>query len=65
MIPRDVHTLPRHLEKIMPSFDPDRKEPTEDHIHKSMFSLRLMNVEHEYIMRRLFPFTFKGKDEIW
>ena len=61
-IPGDAHALPRHPEKILSSFDLDKKDPTEDHIHKFMLALRLMNVEHEDIVYKIFPFTFEGKD---
>lgn len=63
-IPRDAHPLPRHPEKILPKFEPEKKELVEDHIHKFMLALGLKNVDHENIFR-IFPFTFEGKATTW
>ena len=30
-----------------------------------MFSLRLMDVQHEYVVCRLFPYTFVGQASTW
>ena len=52
------HPLPKHLEKIIPKFNLDNDVLLEDHIRKFMLSLRLLNVEHEDVVCRLFPYTF-------
>ena len=58
VIPGAQHHLPKHLEKLLPKFDPDNDVLSEDHIKKFMLSLRLMNVEDEDVVCRLFPYTF-------
>jgi hypothetical protein len=57
----DAHPLPKHPEKFLPKFDLDKKEYVDDHIKKFMLVVRLMNVEHEYVVYVLFPYTFEGK----
>ena len=43
-IPGRQHRLPKHPEKLLPRFNPDSKEPTEDHIQKFILVNRLMSV---------------------
>ena len=59
------HPLPKHLEKLLPKFDPDNDVTPEEHIKKFMLSLRLMDVQHEDVVCRLFPYTFVGKSSTW
>jgi hypothetical protein len=56
-----VHTLPKHPKKFLPKFDPDKKDSREDHIKNFMFFVRLLNVEQEDVVSRIFPYTFEGK----
>jgi hypothetical protein len=58
-IPNDPNALPKPLEKLFSKFDPIKYVLLEDHIKQFMFSLRLMNVPHEYVVCILFPYTFK------
>ena len=37
----------------------------EDHIKQFMFSLRLMDVQHESVICRLFPYTFVAQASTW
>ena len=55
------HPLPKHPEKLLPKFDLDNDVLQEDHIKQFMLSLRLMNVEHDDVVCRLFSYTFVGK----
>ena len=59
------HPLPKHLEKLLPKFDHDNDVLPEDHIKKCILSSRLLNVEHEDVVCRLFPYTFQGKASTW
>ena len=65
VIPNAQHQVPKHLEKRLPKFDPDNDVLPEDHINKFMISLRLMNVEHEDFVCRLFLYAFQGKASTW
>ena len=56
-IPGPQNPLPKHPEKLLPKFDPDNDILLEDHINKFMIALKLMNVQHEYVVCRLFFFT--------
>ena len=61
-IPGDPHPLPKSLENIFPKFEHDKYVLLEDHIKQLMLSFRLMNVEHEYGVCKLFPYTFQEKE---
>ena len=37
----------------------------EDHIKTFMQTIKLRNVIHEYVVCRLFPYTFEGKASTW
>ena len=63
--PIDVHPLPKHLDKFLSKFDLDRKEFIDDPTKELMLVLRLLNVEHEGVVCRSFPYTFEGKVSIW
>ena len=64
-VPGVQHPLPKHPEKLLPKFNPESKEPAEDHVKKFMSAVRLLDVEHEDVVCRLFPYTFEGKDSTW
>jgi hypothetical protein len=57
--------LPKHPEKLLPKFDPKKAILPEDHIKQFMLSLNLMNVQHEFVVCRLFYFTFQQKASSW
>ena len=65
VVPGDQHPLPKHPEKLFPKFNPELKEPAEDHVKKFMLAVRLLDVEHEDVVCRLFPYTFEGKASTW
>lgn len=64
-VPGIQHPLPKHPEKLLPKFDPDNDVTPEDHIKKFMLSLRLMDIKHQYVVCRLFPYTFVGQASTW
>jgi ribonuclease HI len=64
-VPGPQHPLPKHPEKWLTKFDLDSKRTAEDHIMKFMLDIRLRNVEHEYVVCRLFPYTFEGNASTW
>jgi hypothetical protein len=64
-IPGLFHNLPRHPKKLFPKFDPETLGLPEDHIKKFILAIRLMNVQHEDIVCRLFPYTFDNSASTW
>ena len=64
-IPRPQNPLPKHPEKLLPKFHPDKDILLEDHIKKFILTLNLMNVHHEDMVCRLFYFTFQGNASSW
>jgi hypothetical protein len=65
VIPGRVHNLPRHPEKMLPKYDPETSGLPEDHIKKFILAIRLMNVQHEDVVCRLFPYTFENSASTW
>lgn len=53
--------LPKHPEKLLPKYDPDKKEPPEDPIKKFMLTIRLMAVQHEDVVCSIVPLYFRRK----
>jgi hypothetical protein len=45
-----MHNLPKHLEWLLPKFDPNLSSPPEDHIKKIILEIILMNVKHEDVV---------------
>jgi hypothetical protein len=64
-VPKSQHPLPKHPKKLFPKFDPDNDITPEDHIKLFMLSLRLLEVQHEDVVCRLFPYTFVGQASTW
>lgn len=62
---RTVHDMPKQLENFLPKFDPDKKYSTKDHINKFMLVVKLMNVQHEDVICRPFPYTLENKASTW
>ena len=56
VVPRAQHPLPKHHEKLLPKFDPDNDITVEDHIKQFMFSLILLDAQHEDVVCILFPY---------
>ena len=64
-VPSDHHPLPKHPKKLLPKFDSDNDVLPKEHIKQCMLSLRLMNVEYDDDVCRLFMYTFVGKASTW
>jgi hypothetical protein len=60
-----VHNLPRHPEKLLPKFDLETSGLPKDHIKKFILAVRLMNVQHEDVVCRIFPYTFEKSASPW
>jgi hypothetical protein len=41
-VPGMQHDLPKHPERLLPKFDPDKREPPEDHINTFILVIRLI-----------------------
>jgi hypothetical protein len=64
-IPGILHDMPKHPEKFLPKFDPDRKDSAEDHVKKFLLSVRLQSIQHEDVVCWLFPLTFENRASTW
>ena len=64
-IPSTSNPFPKHLEKFLPKYDLDDGVLPRYHIKQFMNALKLMNVEHEDVVYRLFPHTLEGKATKW
>ena len=65
VVPNAKHPLMKHPEKLLPKFDPDNDVTPEDHIKQFMLSLKLMDVQHEDVVCRLFLYTFVSQASTW
>jgi hypothetical protein len=59
------HPLPKHPENHLPKFDLNNDVTPKDHVKTIMLFLILMDVQHEYVVCRLFPYTFVGQGFTW
>jgi hypothetical protein len=64
-IPGWVHNLPRHPKKMLPKYDPETSGLPKYHINKFILVIRLMNVQHEDVVCRIFPYTFEKSSSTW
>jgi hypothetical protein len=64
-VPRAQHPLPKHPKKLFPKFDHNNDITPEDHIKQFMLSLRLLDVQHEDVVYRLFPYIFVCQASTW
>jgi hypothetical protein len=64
-IPGRVHNLPRHPEKLLPKYYLETSGFPEDHIKKFILAIKLMNVQHEYVLCILFPYKFENSSSTW
>jgi hypothetical protein len=60
-----VHNLPQHTKTLLPKYDPEISRLPEDHIKNFILAIRLMNVQHEDVMYRIFPYTFENSASTW
>lgn len=57
-LPRPIHYLHKNPKCLLSKFFPDTFGPLEVHIMKSIQAIRLINVQHEYIVYLNFPYIF-------
>ena len=60
-----LHDLPKHPERVLRKFDPGKGISVEYHLKSFYLALGLLNVEHENVVCRLFPYTFDPKESSW
>ena len=56
-----LHSLPQNVDKSFPKFDLGEKNYVDDHLWNFFLDLDILAVEHEYVVCRMFPHTFKAK----
>jgi len=65
VVPVLSHPLPKHPMKLLPIFNPDVKQLVEDHVKQFIMKVRWLNVRHEDVVCRHFPYTYAGKASMW
>jgi hypothetical protein len=60
-----VHKPPWHPKKLLPKYDLETSELPKDHIKEFILVIRLMNIQHEDVVRRRFPYTFENSASTW
>jgi hypothetical protein len=64
-LPGPMHEFPKHPERLLPKFDPDKACSPEDHVKNLFLATRLLDVCYEDVVCRLFPYTFENKASTW
>jgi hypothetical protein len=59
------HNFPKNPERISPNFHPNKSCAPKDHIKNIYLNVRIMKIENEDVVCRLFPYTFKNKASTW
>lgn len=59
------HNLPKHPKCLLPKYDHDLHGPPEDHLKKIILAISLVNVRHDDVICKLFPYTFEIKASTW
>ena len=60
-----LHDFPKHPEKDLPNFDPEKVIFVEDQLQSFYLALEILAIEHEDVVCRLFPHTFEAKASTW
>ena len=60
-----MHDCPKHLDRVLPKFDPRRGISIEDHLKSFYLALEILKVEHEDVVCIIFPYTFEPKASSW
>ena len=60
-----LHDFPKHPDRMLPKFDLGKGISTEDHLKSFFLALELLNIEHEYVVCRLFLHNFEPKTISW
>ena len=60
-----MHDCPKHLDRVLPKFDPGRGISIEDHLKSFYLALEILNVEHEDVICIIFPYNFEPKASSW
>jgi len=50
---------------VLPNFDPEREDTTDNHIRSFFLALRKLGVADEDVVCRLFSFTLTGVASTW
>ena len=60
-----LHDLPKHPERVLPKFHPEKCISAEYHLKSFYLALNILNVEHEYVVCRIFQYSFETKASSW
>ena len=60
-----LHDLCKHPNRVLAKFDPGKGISVEDHLKFFYLALEILNVKHEDVVCRLFPYTFEPKASSW
>ena len=60
-----LHAFPQNDDKSFPKFDLGAGISVDDHLQSFFLAIELLVVEHEHVVCKLFPHTFKAKASTW
>lgn len=64
-LPRQFHNLPKHLECFLPKCDLESSKLSKDHVNTFILTIRLMNIQFEYVVCHVFSYTFENLASTW
>lgn len=62
---RNLHHMPKHIEKMLSNFNPDKKTKDEDHTDDFYMYLVMLHVHFDDVSCRHFLYTLEGRASIW
>jgi len=63
--PGNLYYMPKHPEKFLSNFDPNKKTKVEDHIDDFYMHLQMLEVHFYDITCRHIPYTLEGRALLW
>jgi hypothetical protein len=64
-LPRIQHEIPKHPEKFLPTFDPEKNDSFENYIKNILSVVRLQIIHHDDFVCHMFPLTFEENESTW
>ena len=60
-----LHKIPRHVEKLLMKYDPDRAMKEGEHLDTFYLHLQTLEVRYDDVACRVFPCTLDGRVVVW
>lgn len=65
MLPGVLHKIPRHIERFLTKYDPNRRVKVEDHLDTFYLHLQTLEVRYDDVSCILFPCILDDRATVW